>query len=51
MCCEERGILFCGVCDESEQCVTMEEFYGQPGYDALKRRMFEEIERRSETRS
>jgi hypothetical protein len=27
----------------------MEEFYAQPGYDALRRRMVEEIERRKET--
>jgi hypothetical protein len=27
----------------------MEEFYAQPGYDALRRRMFEEIERRKGT--
>ncbi|MGD8245046.1 MAG: DUF3795 domain-containing protein [Anaerolineae bacterium] len=48
-CCEQRGILFCGVCDQFEQCARMEEFYAQPGYDALRRRMVEEIERRKET--
>jgi hypothetical protein len=27
----------------------MEEFYAQPGYDALRQRMFEETERRNGT--
>jgi hypothetical protein len=27
----------------------MEEFYTQPGYDELRRRMFDEIRRRKET--
>jgi hypothetical protein len=49
VCCEERGILFCGLCGQLDQCATMEEFYAQPGYDALRRRMFEEIERRKGT--
>ena len=41
-CCEEKGILFCGECGQFEQCVTMKEFYSQPGYDELRRRMFED---------
>jgi hypothetical protein len=46
VCCEERGVLFCGECDELEGCERMEAFYSQPGYDEAKRRMFEEILRR-----
>lgn len=43
-CCEEKRIPFCGSCDQFEQCVPMREFYSQPGYDALRKRMLEEIE-------
>jgi hypothetical protein len=46
ICCEERGILFCGECGEFEGCERTQAFYSQPGYDEAKRRMFEEIERR-----
>lgn len=45
ICCEERGILFCGECGEFEGCKRMEAFYSQSGYDEAKRRMFEEIVR------
>jgi hypothetical protein len=48
VCAETRGILFCGACAQFEQCATMEEFYSQPGYDALRRRMFDEIGRGKE---
>jgi hypothetical protein len=41
-CCEEKGILFCGMCDQFEECATMKDFYSKPGYDKLKKRMFEE---------
>jgi hypothetical protein len=49
VCCEERDVLFCGACAQLEQCTRMEEFYTQPGYDELRRRMFDEIRRRKET--
>ena len=42
-CCEEEGIMFCGECGQLEECVTMKEFYSKPGYDELRRRMFEEV--------
>ena len=42
-CCEERGILFCGECDQFEGCIRMREFYSKPGYDELRRRMLDEI--------
>jgi hypothetical protein len=42
-CCEERGILFCGECDQFEGCSRMREFYSKPGYDELRRRMLDEI--------
>lgn len=45
-CCEQRAIPFCGKCDQLSRCERMQAFYAQPGYDALKRRMFEAIERR-----
>jgi hypothetical protein len=48
-CCEEKGIMFCGECDQFEECVRVGEFYSQPGYDKLRARMFEAIERRRET--
>jgi hypothetical protein len=50
VCCEERGILFCGMCGQLEECARMEAFYAQPGYDRLRRRMFDEIERGKESR-
>jgi hypothetical protein len=43
ICCEEKEILYCGECSQLEACITMQEFYSQPGYDALRRRMFEQI--------
>ena len=46
ICCEEKGIPFCGECDELEECTRMAEFYSQPGYDALKSRMLAEVARR-----
>jgi hypothetical protein len=45
VCCEERGIPSCGACDELEECARMAAFYTQPGYEALKQRMFDEMER------
>jgi hypothetical protein len=42
-CCEEKGILFCGQCSQLEGCAIMEEFYSKPGYDRLRKRMFEQI--------
>jgi hypothetical protein len=41
-CCEEKGILFCGECGQFEGCVRMREFYSQPGYGELRRRMLDE---------
>jgi hypothetical protein len=41
--------MFCGECSQFETCVRVEEFYSQPGYDTLRERMFEAIERRRET--
>jgi hypothetical protein len=48
VCCDEKGILFCGECGEFEGCERMQAFYSQPGYDELKRRMLEEVARRKE---
>lgn len=41
-CCEEKGILFCGLCDQFEECTIMKDFYSKPGYTKLKIRMLEE---------
>ncbi len=41
MCCEERGVRFCGECDLFEDCARMRRFYAQPGYDELRRRMLD----------
>jgi hypothetical protein len=49
VCCEERGILFCGMCGQLEECARMASFYARPGYDELRRRMLAQIERRKET--
>lgn len=49
-CCQERGILFCGACADFARCARMAAFYAQPGYDALRRRMLEEMERWKETK-
>ena len=46
ICCEEEGILFCGGCNQFEECVRMKEFYSKPGYDELRKRMLEEVARR-----
>jgi hypothetical protein len=48
-CCEEKGILFCGVCDQFEECTTMKDFYSKLGYDKLKKRMLKEATREIET--
>jgi hypothetical protein len=42
ICCEEKGILLCGECDQFEECVRIEEFYAKPGYDELRKRALEE---------
>lgn len=39
LCCEDRGLLFCGECKQFEECPLMREFYSQPGYAELKERM------------
>jgi hypothetical protein len=44
MCCEEKGILYCGECIQFEGCTTMEVFYSKPGYDALRMRMLEAVQ-------
>jgi hypothetical protein len=46
-CCDEKGVLFCGECSQFETCARMNEFYAQPGYDRLRRRMLEEVARRA----
>jgi hypothetical protein len=43
ICCDEKEVLYCGECSQPDECITMQEFYSQPGYDKLKRRMFEQI--------
>jgi hypothetical protein len=45
-CCEEKGIMFCGECDQFAECVRVREFYSQPGYDELRKRMLDAITRR-----
>lgn len=45
-CCEGKGILFCGECELFDECVRMRDFYSKPGYDELRRRMLEEVQRR-----
>mgnify|MGYP001086819604 CR=1 FL=1 len=44
-CCEEKGILYCGECDQFDECIRMREFYSKTGYDELRRRMLEEVRR------
>jgi hypothetical protein len=39
LCCEDRQLLFCGECQQLEECPRMREFYSQPGYAELKERM------------
>jgi hypothetical protein len=43
ICCESRGISFCGQCDLFHECDRMREFYSRPGYGTLRRRMLDEI--------
>jgi len=49
VCCEEKGILFCGECSQFE-CAGMKEFYSKSGYENLRRRMLEEVKRRKEVK-
>jgi len=44
-CCEQRDVPFCGTCDELDRCARMWAFYAQPGYDVLRKRMLETMER------
>ncbi len=46
VCCEEKGLLFCGECTQFEECGQMAGFYAQPGYDKLKSQMLEEVAKR-----
>jgi hypothetical protein len=46
-CCEERGLTFCGECTQFAECTRMAEFYAQPGYDRLRKRMLAEVARRT----
>ncbi len=46
ICCEEKGIEYCGECLQFQTCTRMKEFYCQLGYDAAKRRMLKIIEER-----
>lgn len=43
ICCEDKGIRFCGECAQFERCVKIAEFYSQPGYGVLRQRMLEEV--------
>jgi hypothetical protein len=47
ICCEERGLAFCGECAQFAECTRMAEFYAQPGYDRLRERMLAEVARRT----
>jgi len=44
-CCEEKGLLFCGECNQFEECIRMRNFYSKLGYDELKKRMIKEVKR------
>jgi len=44
-CCEEKRLLFCGECGQFEKCVRMKKFYSKLGYDKLKKRMIDEVEK------
>jgi len=44
-CCDEKGTRFCGECSQFEECTRMRDFYAQPGYDELKRRMLEKVKK------
>ena len=46
VCCEEKGVQFCGACDMFETCARMWEFYAQPGYDELRERMLDIVQGR-----
>jgi hypothetical protein len=35
--------LFCAECDQFGQCELAATFYAQPGYEALKKRMFDVV--------
>jgi hypothetical protein len=39
ICCEARGLRYCGECDDFERRERIAAFYAQPGYDKLRRRM------------
>jgi hypothetical protein len=41
LCCEGKGLLLCGECAQFDRCTRMRAFYGQPGYDWLRKRMLE----------
>ena len=43
VCCEGKGVLFCGSCGEFGECARMREFYSQPGYEELRRRMLDQV--------
>ena len=45
VCCEEKGVLVCGSCGEFAECARMREFYAEPGYEELRRRMLDQINR------
>ena len=47
VCCEGRGLALCGECAQFEVCPTLRDFYAQPGYEALKQRMVQEMARRT----
>lgn len=46
ICCEDKGISFCGECARFAGCAIIEEFYSKPGYHELRARMLGEIVRR-----
>lgn len=46
LCCEERSIRFCGVCDEFDTCDRMAAFYARPGYHRLRERMLQIVRQR-----
>jgi len=45
-CCRQKGIPFCGECNQLHQCERMQAFYAQPGYDAFRKRMLEVVRTR-----
>ncbi|MGD1993308.1 MAG: DUF3795 domain-containing protein [Anaerolineae bacterium] len=50
LCCEERGLRFCGECSEFEACDRMSVFYSQPGYGAVRERMLQAMRRHKKKR-